>query len=1032
MPTQTTQSSTQIDLADFDQFKSLMQTLVTKLEDFQPGALNLLKTQIKAENGMILELESEISTLQLKQKYIRTAQELAELEDVSDPDLIAKKKELTKEAEQILTQLGLTKDTLLNGKTLEEAKAQFEQEENYKNSRLNEKKSYTSKLVDNEGKSFTQINNQLQELNKIKENIQFQLDVLSSSPTEEEKKALYKSLQTLAKTVPDKTYQQTLTLLDLNVRASLSDKITKQIQQQLKQQLSDPLSKPGNSQEIKANLSLGPEFGILSALKVGVTLKGELSYSISVNNDRRINVNNSKLASLSLGANLGPEDVETLSASAKLTGEVQSGKMRTYNTIDDFVQQETSRISTALVQYSSKKNPLNLTSLRQAFRQKQAINLREEARSSELELNRKAKLLGLIATNESLRVPPESKVQFGTTDFRAVSGSGELGLKTGILDLGISGKSKQKSETSTRTIDFLDNMLEHRSPAEIYTQQKPEYVNFAIDEGKTKTVYKGSEGAEKLEILQSSINALKKERGSESEPTIENQYALQELRLQLADALRNLYWEYQEFTQLANRKDSPDTPKEVTQRLETLKKDRGVSIRPIISKGASVGSRAEYLKALSIQYARLANLYYDSFPDGQTPLNQEPWFNGFLQEFKTSLKNPQYYIQQDDLKQVFNAKQIAEGKEISHKAAFTVGRDVISNISGSLSVEVTYSQIVKADNEYTEGKGISVEIKLSGTHSLQDTIKGVIQQINKKTSFNLDESSVDPTIGSSEVQLETSASGKIELSFAENAGSYYLQYARISEERTRDLSANVPIETGQGITLNIGGGVGSTVTRNRWEFMGNNTITYLRDIYTGLKRGERTQDWEQFKTDAASFFRRLFDQLNQANSNAAQEMTENLEKINDPAVTQAWNTALENYRNDKQGKYGELLSAFDRVMNERYQVFKQNSDNRFVNLFKTKDLKEYTNMVLSRAATELAQDYNIPSTVNRDINSLRDWAKNQYVSNANEANFNRLKQAYALDYASNSLSDLLKSQDNIKGKGTTLQLLDGNYIEECR
>ncbi len=1032
MPTQTTQ----MDLSNFEQFKNLMQTVITKLDNFQPGELKNIEAKIAAEDRQIVKLESEISDLSYKLSYISTLQRLDDLEGASDPDSIAERTELNTNAQGLLTALGLTKNTLLDGKTLETAKAQFEQEQESKISLV---KNYTNdrkKLEKKQLQLVSTIDPKLQELSTVKQTIQTQLNNLSSPPTEEQKKALYKSLQTLSEKVRDRTYKRTIKLLDLNARASLSDKMTQQIREQLNQQFTPLLNTPGNSQAITVNLSLGAEFGILSALTGGVTLGGELSYSITVNNDFRIQVENSKLASLSLDGNIGSDDKETLSASVKLKGDLQSGQKRIFNRIEDFVQAESSRIGTAMIQYSANKNPLNLSAFKKYYQQKQALNLREEARQRQSELNDNAKDLGLIDTSDSFTIPPELTVDYRTTNFRAVSGSSELGLNTGFLELGIGRTDKLKLETTSRTINFIDNMLEHRAPSVIYSIKKPEYVNFTIQEGDTETVYQGREGAEKLENLQVGINALKTD--IQSNPTLENQYALRELRHELKDALHHLYWEYQEFTQLANRKDSLDAPGEVKERLEKLKKDRGISVKSIFKtfKDDNIGSRAEYLKAISVQYSQLANLYYDSFPDGQTPLNWDYEFNNGLNEFKKQLKEPKYFIPSDDLNKVFNAKQISEGKEVSNAASFTIGGDFLHELGGSLSVEATYTEILKADNEYTEGKGISVEIQLSSTESLQDTIKTVIQELKNRGVVDIDESVVDATIGSEAVRLEPSLefgeTNKIELSLAENAGSYYLQYVRVSDEYTRNLSGEVPIETGQGVTLKIGGGVGRTATRNRWEFIAHNTITYIRDIYTGFKLGERNQDWENFKTKEESFLRRLFDQLSKENTNAAHEMTDNLAKINNQAVTNAWNTALANYRNNPQGKYGELLNAFDQVMNERYLVFKQDSDDRFVNKFRTRDVKEYVNMALSRAAMEFAIEYRVPREVNEDINSLRTWAEGEYARRPSPNKLDILKQVYALDYASNSLNDLLKSPDEIKRKGTTLQLLDNNYIDECR
>jgi len=831
--------------------------------------------------------------------------------------------------------------------------------------------------------------------------------------------------------MPDQFYRRTLTLLDINIRAGLSNRIAQNIQQQLRQQLQGPLSTAGNKEDLTVNLNLGAEFSVLALMPPNVALGGEFSYSVSVGNDRRIAVTKRKVVSLSGG--LGNDDSP---GQVKLKGDLQSGQIRIFNNLDDFINEEANQNSRAFLEYSLSKNPLHLKAFVDYGPQHRAINLRETARLNEHDLNKHARLLGLVDSDASLTVPQKPQVASLSTNFRGIAGSSEASLQVAsAINLGIGRQDELLKKTDTRTVNFLDNLQAHRALPHIYAQAQPRYVRFTMGSSEGDT-YHGLRGVEIMDEMRNQLPVLKLQLEGSSQERVRAKIGLEEIRWHLKTALTNLAQEYAEFAKLANRKDADSAPTEVGQRLETLKRARGIVPHPQLFKGASVGSRAEYLKAVSIQYAQLVGLYNESFPENVSPaISDDSEFSDFLDAFKRDLKDPPFYIPQADLDKVFNAKQIAKGTEINQSFSFTVGSDLIPNVGESFSVQVLHNTVQNTSNEYNEGQAMSITAQLSGSVGLQDAIKAIIQTLNSK-GYAIDESVVENAIGNEQIRLvpdiEAGYGGTLELSFVNKEDfvdrdsargkifPYKLMYARLSDERTLGVGGDIPIDTGHGVTLNIGASVANTHTRNRWEFMGDDTLHYVRDIYTGLHLGEQADRWESFKVD--SFFKRLFRKLSDPTSSVAKEMDADLDRINDPALRSRWKQVIADYAQNPDN----VMPVFDQVMAKRFEKFKEECNKRFVNRLRTKDLKTYSEAQLSRAVQEFVARYGVPDTVQKDIPHLLEWAKTEYENNATDpdAAFNMLRRAYGLDDASHFLTDLVKSEDYTERKGTLLQWLD--------
>lgn len=346
---------------------------------------------------------------------------------------------------------------------------------------------------------------------------------------------------------------------------------------------------------------------------------------------------------------------------------------------------------------------------------------------------------------------------------------------------------------------------------------------------------------------------------------------------------------------------------------------------------------------------------------------------------------------------------------------------------------------------------------MTGNQTVKETIKAVINEANNQLQdINIDESQVESAIGDDPVQLipdlEAKFSCNLDISFGEKIGKknkFYLQSVRLLGEQNYGLKGKIPIETGTGVTVKVGAGVGKTYTRNLWEFWGDNTITYVRNIYTGLKERNQDEEWNQLKTDNKGFFKRLFNNLINDDSNAAKEMVKTLEDIEDisEGSQQSWKSAIDNYRGQQSDdNYNTLIAVFDKVMLENFNVQQQKSNDKLFNRYKSRTLKDYAANRLMIGIEKFANAHNVPedisnnpADISRNINDLIEWAEDNFETKQSNAvdqeeqdyAFKILQQAYSLDYANQTLKDLLISKNTTQRSKTVEKSLNNNLIEDA-
>ncbi|MCB0374989.1 MAG: hypothetical protein KDD04_03625 [Sinomicrobium sp.] len=140
---------------------------------------------------------------------------------------------------------------------------------------------------------------------------------------------------------------------------------------------------------------------------------------------------------------------------------------------------------------------------------------------------------------------------------------------------------------------------------------------------------------------------------------------------------------------------------------------------------------------------------------------------------------------------------------------------------------------------------------------------------------------------------------------------------------------------------------------------------------------------------------------------------------------------LEEFRNGTK-QQADVMPKLEAVMKKRLEKSRDGQYKKFVIPVSTKSITEYAAHVLVKGINNFYEDYKTQGITEQEAASAKGvlaWAKNHYKSQPGEERLKILKKAYALEYAQNTLNDLLA--DGVDAdKNTALKLLDSDYIGE--
>lgn len=1027
-----TTTANTINLGDFEQFKGVMNATVAKLKNFIPPEITVLDLRIAGEEQGIKRAEVERDDIQAKQTLAQSLGERAKYSPGSvQYNLWNNQIKPTLALINAGRTTKLTEESFLNGATPEaryrEWTEKFKQAGNgifAKKLRLAATRDKRNKVLDKWVKERKGFDKQVSDTEK-------QLRGLGASPTREQQQKLYDALKGLTREMPDPFYGKVLQGLYTNAMAQQYDREVKNIRGQLKTQLREKLGNPpkaGGKEAMKLKVDFGAGFGAI--LKVGVDLSNEFSCDVSVGDDGKLTFKNAYLASITPKASAGGDaGVVKLKGEINLKGSLQVSEARTFNNLDDFVDAETNRIGTAFLEYSTQYNPLPTKGLRNWLNTSKAIDLREKAFKEKRELAKNAKLLNLLSQDKDLDVPVIREIDYIKADSTTLSGSGEAKgeVKTGVFTgaISLSDELQRTWEVKSHRIPLLDNLKAHTALQEIAAIQKPRYFGFAIEEEGATRHYSGEGAVSRLQEFSEGIKEAKAaEAAADNEPEKEKfREARYLLREQIKGGLDNLRMEYESLVYLQNRIQAKDVAGDVK------------TVRDKIIEARGADNTAQYIKGVMHQYTAMRRAFDDAFVDSE----QESYADETdgLDAFEEEMVHPPFHLDPNLAEKHLKINQISKGKKTALKSAASLelkGSDIAPGLGGTLKGAINHT--AELDEKWqpkVEYAAISVEV--GANVDLKKLISGIVDQGKSAGPLSgMDTTTIKNEIASAaEFSVTPNVTPgyktKVELSLSRMEGEWRIKNARVYDERSLSVGGKLTVKDGQG-ELTVGGSFSTSHTRTRFEYLGDNTLLYLNDVYASQNPGGKDSTWNDYKNKNIDYFNRLFKNIKDPASGASRELQDWIGDLDDGDTAKTeFVDALDAFRNGTRIQ-AQLAAKFDSFMQKRLQKSRDDQFKKYVFRLETRTLKEYARTRISQGVKDFAKENNIPDAEARDVAAILKWTQKHYKQQSDETRLAVLKKAFALEYAKKTLDDYMESSVD-KDKQTALDLMDGDFVGDA-
>lgn len=1047
MPQENTET---LNMAEPHQFIRVMENVADKLANFRPAELKVLDDRIKALEGQIARAslspsqeEHEYRALLLNYFQARSHHDQArsKLESASSPatdDNPFERAELKGQLNQAETAIqALTADPRLNFNSHEDLLRSARQsldpplnpaaseqqivaelenwERRFRESRAGlqlEKEKLGRKRAHKES-SYQQ---QLQRLATYRQEINAALDLrLPHVPikelNEEKQSKLVDALGPLSETIPDPYYADTLKKLKTNVEAALFDREVQTLQKQLQDQLSHPLDRPGNKGEFKVSLKLGGAVGKL--FKLGVEPKFELTYAVEVGDNQEVAVKQVK--DLKIVGEIGSDD--TVSKVASLKGMLEGGlkfeQSRTFNSKEDFIKANANTFVVALQDYRgvSTRSP---SSIKTYHKTQKANRLREKAQDEQRTLEQQAIQSGFIGADQQLSVPQKNEVDYIKTATTTNFGSSGLGakVKVGVFETSLESKvtGEKLREVKIRTVPYLDEVSKHHGLLEMQAIAHSKNLGFQLSD--RDRPYRGDEALRKLREMGREIENLG------DADTVERDYQ----REQLKTAIEQLQLEYQVFAyQEQHAAGASSLPAEATR------------VRDRLLEGRQVENAAEYVRAVSLQYAYLRGLYQSTFRPEESPDQNDGEFDQFNQEFEKTLKQPEFRVDDKLMDQTFNLEQIQEAQKTKLKVSGQFQPAVTGSrgsIKGLVSVEYTRTTTTGQPQPEQEiaikGEGsleaaipfINTAVESGGLSPYVDkdeigAVRQEIEQLGKEDAGSV-------VSGKVTGKLPLAAKAVVEIKLVKKHDRWNLSYVRLSDERSIGGEVEATVVTPAGVSVKGGMGLANTAKHIRFEYLGRNSLGYLVNLHEGKALREGVNAWKYFREQNPHFFKALNQNLRDPTSSASKDLDEWLKTskagtAQEREAAEGLGKVLREYRRNPNLAPSEkaLNIKFDQLLDRRLQSRQEKKYDDFRTRIKTRDLKGYAiyqiEAELQRLAQRLAQRHRRSTPDAKTPEDLLTWAK---ALEPDKYRQETIEEAEALDYADRYLKDVLQTGDN--------------------
>ncbi len=821
-------------------------------------------------------------------------------------------------------------------------------------------------------------------------------------------------LKTLAKVTPG-IYGETVR--DFETACNCAEHLRKEIavREDLDKKYRAKMNSPGDTHTLNVEVEAGVGYDALIA-KVRATVIIGIEVEVTKLSDGRLQAKRKLNGKINIRARTGVELTQETEAKirAGLKGVVSVDQGRIYDSMDDFISEESRTCLAAVMsgkggkqqrRYIDETNALVVEAERNATLLQNRLNMLGATTYQDAESGK------TLTKKLKLTKSQHTDVVTSITKSAAFDASASAIYKVNAFGAGVSlgGGAQTSTTTQYRSISYLDDITEQPVLQKIYAMKNPKQMRFiTVDDNQNPTYFDGQQAINELTRIEQDIAALK------GDPSEKAKQSLQDYQKSLLDSIKLLHGEYDAYVTLQNVIDHDNRENAVTERIKQLRTQRGAA------------NPAEYVKSMALQFASLRGLYENSF-DAASDMPEEA--KNLSQAFAEDLKIPRMKMTDSAIKNAFGSQAQTEPTIVnSFNGCFSLdakamGDESLDNTRAGVSFKVAASFEQKCIPKQPVQESIKLKFNTNLGAKGDNYIAQIFQIADISKRFKKEDSAA--------IQQELKSvfanvlDGSVEIEFVNRNGRWALKSAKGFDEQDKKLGGKVTV--GTDVQLIAGLTVESKTKRLRNVYFGNNTLAALTDVYRAKHFGDAENDtnWDGFR-EKSTLLKRMVEQLKKQHaadpngkSGIQGEIGEWLRDLQNNAQTdQEGAEAANNFArvwNQGQGDDGELEKALSQLVKHKTKQEDREIDESFIRRRKVErhNINDYAANQIANEMEAMSQEYQaeLGEQNIKGVNDLLKRAKAAYEKEKTLRNFKLLKKAYAIDYASRELDDLVRNGD---------------------
>ena len=997
--------------AENDKYKQLLATQKTFRNDLaaaQQGVINL-ETSIATYDGLDAKIQAENQRLrQFRQTnyQVGTVPYLTSLSEVITDESLVRNKQ---------SEVQLT----LNDYAVKMASVDMEAK--------NVSHKYASIRV-KMGEKLAVLKQQQALSKKNKKNVDFEV--------------LHEAMTDMAEVTPG-MYKEIIQDVTQNMTAAEYDKKRQRLKATMNQKFAMEFDKPGSKHEVEVEVEVGAgvSAGIASARG---TFIATFSLKVAVDDNKKYTVTKALAGKVKIRGRAGVSLTkdEELKMRAAVEAAIKKEGAKTYANRDDFVEGESAGMSAAFVSYSLSNNVIPSKEFKNMKTQQKAIVHQEAAIVGREKLESRLRMTGMLTTDQQITVPARKQITYVRSSNLVGSAAAQASAAVKFAnDFGVGGsvgiEASYTRKHKQKVINLIDDIAQHPTLGKLYSRQQPDSFGFVLTEGVQRVPYKGQQAIEKLEEIEAQVDSLQKEDASD-----DKEQKLLALRTQMKKCLESLSLEYQTFVQAENR-------------VETGNANFEENLRNDMRKARDTKDSANYLKAVSLQYANLRRVYDKSFTDANPP---DPIEKDFMDGFEQDLKCPQFKISPDKFAKVFNIDQNTLTTEVtSVGGSFSIDGKYFDKSVNNLRASIPSVRLgIKYSNTHPPDGDDSEEMAL--TFNVMTGVKGdnfvakllQFSQLKQIAGFGANKQEIENGILAA---VQSAAAGNLEVKLHRKAGGWHIKYVRGYEVSDKKVGGKGTVANVGGVDIIAGGTIGTTHTTTIFERPGVNSLSYVTDIYRARKlRSRGVDDWKLYDKQH-KLLDRMVANLKNADSNISKELNVWFKEMGDlntdegNALIEEARQKLTRFRTGNNPETADTEEAEFREVFEKFIAKRTTDEDAYVNKqFHTrrtaqlKDMRVYAAEVIADRMQKIVNEHDndVSDDDAKSVDNLLAWAKKKYklavahreanqeddaAEDALQKSFKTLKSVFGIQYATNTLEELISS-GKAENQNKALSMLD--------